>query len=187
MAGNTGIFQGIENGMMKIEYQVTEFVNHRNGPDENGHWSDLVVSTKIFSYPVGGDSHRDIAFYGFGPNEGSMGFCPDLPAVGQKVAYEGPTPDGAGHLMVYVRAIEEFTGVVTGTTTAKEVNNRFDQPKMRTFSITTNVRRADGSLARSHVWLPGQLPTGPIRFIGTWTDSSSKGEPRTIDLVKVVT
>lgn len=105
MTGNTGIFRGIENGMMKIEYQVTEFVNHRDGPDENGQWSDLVVSTKIFSYPVGGDSRRDTAFYGFGPREGPIGFRPDLPAVGQRVAYDGPSGDGAGHLMVDVRAV----------------------------------------------------------------------------------
>lgn len=90
----TGIFRGIKNGSMKIEYPTTTY---RDGV--------LVSEARIFSYPVGSNPRRDTYFRGFGPNEGSMGFCPDLPAVGQKVAYEGPTPDGAGHLMVYVRAV----------------------------------------------------------------------------------
>ena len=98
----TGIFRGIENGMMKIEYEPTVSVNHRDGPDENGNWGDLVTEKRIFSYPVGGDRPRDTAFYGFGPNEGTIGFSPDLPEVGRKVQFEGPTATGSGYLMVGV-------------------------------------------------------------------------------------
>lgn len=82
-----GIFQGIENGEMKIEYQT----NPATDPEK----------TRIFSYPVGGD-RRDTGFYGFGLREGTIGCHPDLPAVGQKVQYDGPKPDMAGHLMVRV-------------------------------------------------------------------------------------
>lgn len=102
----TGKFMGIENGEMKIEYETMVSVNHRNGPDENGHWSDLVKEARIFSYPVGGDSHRDTFFRGFGPREGTIGVGPDLPTIGQKVQYDGPTPDMAGHLMVDVYPAE---------------------------------------------------------------------------------
>lgn len=83
-----GVFMGIENGSMKIEYQS----NPVTKPNEK----------KIFSYPVGGDRSRDTAFHGFGPNEGTIGFYPDLPVIGQKVRFSGPEPDGAGHLLVGV-------------------------------------------------------------------------------------
>lgn len=98
----TGIFRGIENGQMKCEYQTTICVNRRNGPDENGNWSDRAIEKRIFSYPVGGDSPRDTGFYGFGPRGGTIGFAPDMPAIGQEVQWDGPKPDMAGHLMVYV-------------------------------------------------------------------------------------
>ena len=88
----TGIFRGIENGSMKIEYQS----NPVTKPDEK----------RVFSYPVGGDRSRDAAFYGFGPNEGTIGFRPDLPAIGQTVGFSGPEPDMAGHLMVNVYSVE---------------------------------------------------------------------------------
>ena len=61
----------------------------------------LANEKRVFSYPVGGD-RRDTFFRGFGPREGTIGFAPDLPAVGQKVQYDGPAPDNAGHLMVDV-------------------------------------------------------------------------------------
>lgn len=83
----TGTFMGIENGSMKIEYQS----NPVTRPNE----------TRIFSWPVGGDGPRDTAFH-VGSNEGTIGFHPDLPVVGQKIRYEGPEPDGAGYLMVRV-------------------------------------------------------------------------------------
>lgn len=92
----TGIFQGIENGSMKIEYPTTRFVF-----DESGR-SHLVEEKRIFSYPAGEKSHRDTFFRGFGPREGTLGFRPDLPAVGQMVGYDGPAPDMGGHLMVNV-------------------------------------------------------------------------------------
>ena len=98
----TGKFMGIENGEMKIEYQTKVSVNHRDGPDENGNWSDMVEETRVFSYPAGEKSHRDTFFSGFGPREGTLGFRPDLPAIGQEVRYDGPTPDMGGHLMVNV-------------------------------------------------------------------------------------
>ena len=85
----TGTFMGIENGSMKIEYEVSV-------------GRDAHVEARVFSYPVGGDSHRDTFFRGFGPQEGTIGCRPDLPAVGQKVRYDGPTPDMSGHLMVNV-------------------------------------------------------------------------------------
>lgn len=88
----TGTFMGIENGSMKIEYQS----NPVTKPSEK----------RIFSYPVGGDSHRDTFFRGFGPQEGTIGFRPDLPVVGQKVRYDGPAPDMGGHLMVNVYPVE---------------------------------------------------------------------------------
>lgn len=91
----TGTYLGIENGSMKIEYATTTY---RDGK--------LVWETRILSYPVGGDSHRDTFFRGFGPREGTIGFGPDLPAIGQKVQYDGPTPDMAGHLMVDVYPAE---------------------------------------------------------------------------------
>lgn len=91
----TGIFMGIENSMMLIEYPVSEL---RDG--------NVVMTTKTFSYPVGSASapHRDTAFYGFGLQEGTIGFGPDLPVIGQKVQYDSPEPDGAGHLIVNVHA-----------------------------------------------------------------------------------
>lgn len=176
----TGTFQGIENGSMKIECPITRFVF-----DESGK-SHLVEEKRIFSYPVGGDSYRDTFFRGFGPQEGTIGFRPDLPVIGQKIGYEGPTPDGAGHLMVYVHATEVFSGMVSGKTRTETVKTRFGESKRRTFSVIENVRRGDGSLARSHAWVPGPISPGPIRFIGAWTDSSSVEEPRTINFVKEV-
>ena len=97
----TGKFIGIENGEMKIEYPTTRFVF-----DESGK-SQIVDEKRIFSYPVGGDSHRDTFFRGFGSQAGTIGFRPDLPVVGQEVQYDGPSPDMAGHLMVYVYPVEE--------------------------------------------------------------------------------
>jgi hypothetical protein len=82
-----GVFRGIENGMMRIEI-------------------DVHGESRIFSYPCGVKGHRDTGFYGFGPREGTLGFAPNLPEIGQKVYYDSPVPDGAGHLMVYVRAKE---------------------------------------------------------------------------------
>jgi hypothetical protein len=87
----TGIFAGIENGIMKIEYPVSELQDGK-----------VIMSTRVFTYPVGSNPRRDTAFYGFGPKEGTIGFGPDLPAIGQKVQFDSPEPDGAGHLMVNV-------------------------------------------------------------------------------------
>lgn len=95
---------GIENGMMKIEYQA-RIIEGTTGPDENGNWGQEKIETRIFSYPVGGD-RRDTAFYGFGPREGTIGFHPDLPKIGQGVVYDRPSPDNAGHLMVRVYPAE---------------------------------------------------------------------------------
>ncbi len=83
----TGTFMGIENGKMQIEYQSNPVTN----PSEK----------RIFSYPVGGDGPRDTVFH-IGPNEGTIGFYPDIPMVGQKVRFSGPAPDGSGHLLVGV-------------------------------------------------------------------------------------
>ena len=103
----TGTFRGIENGSMKIEYQTTTYDSTGHiGPDGNYVSGNLVVEKRIFSYPVGGDSCRDTFFRGFGPREGTIGFRPDLPAVGQKVRYDGPSPDMGGHLMVDVYPAE---------------------------------------------------------------------------------
>jgi len=91
-----GIFRGIENGEMKIEYEVSTYVNRR-----------VMMEKRVFSYPAGGNSRRDTFFRGFGPREGTIGFRPDMPSVGQTVAWAGPSPDMAGHLMVDVYPVEE--------------------------------------------------------------------------------
>lgn len=93
-----GTFLGIENNVMKIEYEVSVSANHRSKPLE------LATEKRIFSYPVGGDSYRDTFFRGFGSREGTIGFGPNLPNIGQKVFYDSPSPDGAGHMMVVVCA-----------------------------------------------------------------------------------
>ena len=92
----TGNFMGIENGMMKIEYATTRFVFDASGK------TTLVDEKRIFSYPVGGDRPRDTAFYGFGPREGTIGFAPNLPVIGQKVQFSGPNATRSGYLMVGV-------------------------------------------------------------------------------------
>jgi hypothetical protein len=112
---NAGIFKGIENDIMGIEYQTTVSDNTGHiGPDGNYVSGKLVRETRIFSYPVGGKI-RDTFFRGFGPREGTIGFVPDMPKIGQKVRYDGPAPDMAGHLMVdvYPDAVDEIAQKLT--------------------------------------------------------------------------
>lgn len=86
---------GIENGMMKIEVVGREQSNDGN----------MITAARIFSYPVGGKS-RDVAFHFEADPEKGWPYGA-MPAIGQKVQYDGPAPDMAGHLMVDVYPCEE--------------------------------------------------------------------------------
>jgi hypothetical protein len=99
MKMQTGIFRGIEKGIMNIEYETTVFVNHGDGPDENGNWADLKKETRIFSYPVAGKIQA--VSWHFGQDKAGWPYDAH-PAIGQAVQYDGPAPDMAGHMMVDV-------------------------------------------------------------------------------------
>ena len=85
----TGIFRGIEKGIMKIEYPVSEI---REGK--------AVMATRIASYPIAGKI-RSVNWH-FGPDT-ERGYPYDaMPSIGQEIIYDGPAPDTAGHMMVDV-------------------------------------------------------------------------------------
>lgn len=95
----TGKFLGVENGMMKIEYQCT-VIEGTEGPDENGNWGKPHIETRVFEHPYrnGGIPYRDTRFHGFEGN---------LPKIGEGVMFDQHAqPDMAGHLMVDVYPVE---------------------------------------------------------------------------------
>ncbi|MCK9571132.1 hypothetical protein M0R72_19440 [Candidatus Pacearchaeota archaeon] len=150
---NTGKFLGVEDGMMKIEYVATVC--------ENG---EFVKTKQVFEYPY---NHpvlkcRDTRF-NFGPDKVRGWPYDAMPEVGQEVVYEGPEPDMAGHLMVYVWPAEKFSAIYDGE--VKREPGRISGD-MRKYVLLQDVVGEHNS--RTHAWVPffEGVPGERIEFIG---------------------
>jgi hypothetical protein len=89
-----GIFRGVENGIALIEFSGTRIVDGK-----------AVPSTIITCQEIAGKIHSVNWGFGYDPEKGWP--YDAYPEVGQKVAYEGETPDMAGHMVAYIGPCEE--------------------------------------------------------------------------------